>query len=87
MHLQLEALQKLMRLLDPPLHAFFEERDCLNYFFCYRWLLLHFKRELAFEEVGFFLRPFVSVSMLFVAPCSGSGTWGLHVEESMRFYP
>ena len=35
----------------PPLHAFFARKDSLNYFFCYRWLLIHFKREFAFDEV------------------------------------
>lgn len=51
MHAQLLALRKLMQLLDPALHAFLEAKDALNYFFCYRWLLIHFKREFAFDEV------------------------------------
>jgi hypothetical protein len=37
--------------LDPQLHAFFEARDCLNYFFAFRWLLIHFKREFDFDRV------------------------------------
>ena len=51
MHSQLLALRKLVQLLDPPMHAFMEAKSCLNYFFCYRWLLIHFKREFAFDEV------------------------------------
>lgn len=51
MHTQLEALKSLVEHSDPELHSFFETRDCLNYFFCYRWLLVHFKREFEFEEV------------------------------------
>lgn len=51
MHRQLGALRGLLQLLDPQLHAFFEARDCLNYFFAFRWLLIHFKREFPFEQV------------------------------------
>lgn len=51
MHAQLLALRSLVQLLDPPLYAHLEAHDCLNFFFCYRWLLLHFKREFGFEEV------------------------------------
>lgn len=51
MHSQLLALRKLVQVLDPQLHAFFESKDCLNYFFCFRWVLIHFKREFKFDEV------------------------------------
>jgi hypothetical protein len=51
MHAQLLALRSLVRLLDPPLYAHLEAHDCLSFFFCYRWLLILFKRELPFEEV------------------------------------
>ncbi|GLC59853.1 hypothetical protein PLESTB_001542900 [Pleodorina starrii] len=51
MNLQLGALRRLMQLLDPQLHAFFERRDCLSYYFAFRWLLILFKREFKFEEV------------------------------------
>lgn len=54
MHGQLLALRKLVQLLDPPLHAFMAAKSSLNYFFCYRWLLIHFKREFAFDEVSVF---------------------------------
>jgi hypothetical protein len=37
--------------LDPQLHALFEARECLNYFFAFRWLLIHFKREFPFDQV------------------------------------
>ncbi len=42
---QLGALRRLLQLLDPPLHAYLERRDCLNFYFAFRWLLVHFKRE------------------------------------------
>ena len=51
MHAQLGALAALMRLLDPPLASYLAERGADNYFYCYRWLLIHFKREFAFDEV------------------------------------
>ena len=52
MHAQLAALNSLVQLLDPELHAFLEAKGCTNFFFCYRWLLVHFKREFSFEEVS-----------------------------------
>lgn len=51
MHAQLVSLRKLLQLLDPQLYAFLEKKDCLNFFFCFRWLLIHFKREFPFDEV------------------------------------
>lgn len=50
MHSQLFALLKLVELLDSPLHNYFEQNDCLNYFFCFRWILLQFKREFEYEK-------------------------------------
>ncbi|KAL8223149.1 hypothetical protein R6Q57_020548 [Mikania cordata] len=49
MHSQLFALSKLVELLDSPLHNYFKQNDCLNYFFCFRWLLIQFKREFEYE--------------------------------------
>ncbi|KXZ41575.1 hypothetical protein GPECTOR_384g191 [Gonium pectorale] len=46
---QLAALRRL--LLDPPLHAYLERRDCLSYYFAFRWLLISFKREFKYDEV------------------------------------
>jgi hypothetical protein len=44
MHSQLLAISKLVQLLDNPLHDYFKQNECLNYFFCFRWILIHFKR-------------------------------------------
>ncbi|KAL3331915.1 hypothetical protein AABB24_032503 [Solanum stoloniferum] len=49
-HSQLFALSKLVELLDNPLHNYFQQKDCLNYFFCFRWVLIQFKREFDFEK-------------------------------------
>ncbi|XP_074379301.1 uncharacterized protein LOC141720661 isoform X2 [Apium graveolens] len=50
MHSQLFALSKLVELLDGPLHAYLEQHECLNYFFCFRWILIQFKREFEYER-------------------------------------
>ncbi|XP_073283363.1 LOW QUALITY PROTEIN: uncharacterized protein [Primulina huaijiensis] len=50
MHSQLFALSKLVELLDNPLHNYFQQNDCLNYFFCFRWILIQFKREFEYEK-------------------------------------
>lgn len=50
MHSQLFALGKLVELLDSPLHNYFKQNDCLNYFFCFRWILIQFKREFEYER-------------------------------------
>ncbi|KAH7444094.1 hypothetical protein KP509_02G064400 [Ceratopteris richardii] len=51
MHSQLLALSKLVQLLDFPLHNYLKQADCLNYFFCFRWLLIQFKREFSYGDV------------------------------------
>ena len=51
MHSQLMALRKLVALLDPPLFDYLASVECLNFFFCFRWILIHFKREFAYEDV------------------------------------
>ncbi|CAN6450988.1 unnamed protein product [Victoria cruziana] len=50
MHSQLLALSKLVELLDGSLHNYLKQADCLNYFFCFRWILIQFKREFVYEE-------------------------------------
>lgn len=50
MHSQLFALSKLVELLDSPLHNYFSKKECLNYFFCFRWILIQFKREFEFDK-------------------------------------
>lgn len=40
------------QLLDPQLQAHLESIDALSYFFCFRWLLVLFKREFRWECSG-----------------------------------
>lgn len=45
---------QLVELLDNPLHDYFKQKDCLNYFFCFRWVLIQFKRQAAYSLFIFF---------------------------------
>jgi len=51
MHKLLLNLRKLLQVLDPQLHDYLEKNDAINLFFCFRWLLIDFKREFSFENV------------------------------------
>lgn len=51
MHAQLSSLRKLIQQLDPPLWSHFQQKDATNLFFCYRWILILFKREFNFDQV------------------------------------
>ncbi|CEG74577.1 hypothetical protein RMATCC62417_09764 [Rhizopus microsporus] len=51
MHAQLKTLNLLVQFMDPVLHKRFEEIDISNLFFCFRWLLVWFKREFDWEDI------------------------------------
>ncbi|KAJ4457097.1 putative TBC1 domain family member 15 [Paratrimastix pyriformis] len=48
---QLERVGSLVRIASPPLARHLAEVGADNYFFCFRWCLLHFKREFAYTDV------------------------------------
>ncbi|KAG6879524.1 hypothetical protein C0992_001857 [Termitomyces sp. T32_za158] len=48
---QLSALQQLIGIMDPELYKHLEKTDALNLFFCFRWVLIAFKREFPFNDV------------------------------------
>ncbi|TFK92109.1 RabGAP/TBC [Polyporus arcularius HHB13444] len=48
---QLSTLQQLISVMDPELYRHLEKADGLNLFFCFRWILISFKREFSFEDV------------------------------------
>lgn len=48
---QLLLLQQLVALMDPELYKHFEKTNGLNMFFCFRWVLVAFKREFPFEDI------------------------------------
>jgi len=47
---QLSLLLDLLRLMDIELYEYFEKLNCLHLFFCFRWLLVIFKREFDFYD-------------------------------------
>ncbi|OAD77895.1 hypothetical protein PHYBLDRAFT_108322, partial [Phycomyces blakesleeanus NRRL 1555(-)] len=51
MHGQLKTLDSLIRFMDPELYKHFEQTETANLFFCFRWLLVWFKREFQWEDV------------------------------------
>ncbi|KAF8078006.1 rab-GTPase-TBC domain-containing protein [Lyophyllum atratum] len=48
---QLLTLQQLIGVMDPELYKHLEKTDGLNLFFCFRWVLIAFKREFPFNDV------------------------------------
>ncbi|TFY73151.1 hypothetical protein EWM64_g10861, partial [Hericium alpestre] len=48
---QLSTLQQLIQVMDPELYRHLEKTDGLNLFFCFRWILIAFKREFPFDDV------------------------------------
>ncbi|KAJ3254321.1 GTPase activating protein [Chytriomyces hyalinus] len=50
MRLQLETMQKLLRMTDPTLHAHLMRLNALNLFCCFRWFLCAFKREFTLQD-------------------------------------
>ncbi|ORX99752.1 RabGAP/TBC [Basidiobolus meristosporus CBS 931.73] len=51
MNRQLRTLEALIRFMDPPMSRHLEQTDSSNLFFCFRWLLIWFKREFEYENV------------------------------------
>ncbi|KAK9766721.1 GTPase activating protein [Basidiobolus ranarum] len=51
MNKQLRTLEALIRIMDPPMYRHLEKTDSSNLFFCFRWLLIWFKREFEYENV------------------------------------
>ena len=50
-HQQLGRLAALTRVADPQLFQYLENKDNNAMLFCYRWILIMFKREFAFHDV------------------------------------
>jgi len=51
MHTQLQTLRNICQELEPELFQYLEDRDCSNLYFCFRWLLIAFKREFSLPDV------------------------------------
>ncbi|ESO85851.1 hypothetical protein LOTGIDRAFT_221303 [Lottia gigantea] len=50
MKVQLSQIHKLMQVYDPELCHYLESHDSGNFYFCFRWILIMFKREFHFQE-------------------------------------
>ena len=48
---QLSQLVDLLKALDSDFYAYLDAKDSGNLYFCFRWLLIWFKREFAFTDV------------------------------------
>uniref|UniRef100_A0A0B6ZN35 TBC1 domain family member 15 n=1 Tax=Arion vulgaris TaxID=1028688 RepID=A0A0B6ZN35_9EUPU len=51
MKLQLSQIHMLMQVFDPELCAYLESHDSGNFYFCFRWILILFKREFNFGDI------------------------------------
>ncbi|XP_041352062.1 TBC1 domain family member 15-like isoform X2 [Gigantopelta aegis] len=51
MKVQLAQIHKLMQVYDPELCNYLESHDSGNFYFCFRWILIMFKREFHFHEI------------------------------------
>ncbi|XP_028409145.1 TBC1 domain family member 17-like [Dendronephthya gigantea] len=50
-HKQLDNLKTLLQYVFPRLYHHFEKNESANLYFCFRWLLILFKREFVFDDV------------------------------------
>lgn len=48
---QLSELYSLLKVVVPELTDYFKKHESSNMFFCFRWLLVHFKREFSQDEI------------------------------------
>ncbi|RIB10178.1 rab-GTPase-TBC domain-containing protein [Gigaspora rosea] len=53
MRQQLLTLEHLIKFMDPPLYKHLKNTESLNLFFCFRWILIWFKREFDWEHVKY----------------------------------
>lgn len=49
---QLSQLYHLLNFLEPQLATYLEHQESDSMAFCFRWLLIWFKREFSFEEIS-----------------------------------
>ncbi|EDO50033.1 predicted protein, partial [Nematostella vectensis] len=51
MKMQLHQLGVLLKFVDPGFYTYLEKHDSGNLYFCFRWLLICFKREFSFDDI------------------------------------
>lgn len=51
MHRQLLTMDMMLQFMDPGLYKHLESTESFNLFFCFRWLLVWFKREFKWDDL------------------------------------
>ncbi|XP_064396833.1 TBC1 domain family member 15-like [Halichondria panicea] len=51
MRQRLKQLRALLNITDPDFYSFLKEKETHNLYFCFRWLLVNFKREFSYEDI------------------------------------
>lgn len=51
MHRQLLTMDIMLQFMDPSLYKHLQNTESFNLFFCFRWLLVWFKREFSWDDV------------------------------------
>lgn len=87
---QLATIAHILKYLDPILHRSLEETDSLNMFFCFRWILLQFKREFSPADIcevwdAFWARSETEHFHLFFAVAAIESMRDKVISERMKF--
>lgn len=87
---QLKAIETLLRVFAPTLHAHLDRHRATDVAFCFRWLLVLFKREFGFEDVNrlwdtIFASPHTPQYEIFVAAAILRCVAGQIVEQSLSY--
>lgn len=48
---QFVAVNDILKAADPELYTYLVSKDCESLIFCFRWLLIWFKREFSFDDI------------------------------------
>ncbi|XP_031562961.1 TBC1 domain family member 15-like isoform X2 [Actinia tenebrosa] len=51
MKMQLHQLAVLLKFVDPLFYSYLEQHDSGNLYFCFRWLIINFKREFQYDDI------------------------------------
>ncbi|XP_030843900.1 TBC1 domain family member 15 isoform X1 [Strongylocentrotus purpuratus] len=48
---QLIQLNSLLQVIEPKFYSYLQSKESSNLYFCFRWLLIHFKREFTIDDI------------------------------------
>ena len=49
--IQLANLEALLEFIDPKFAEYLKKNESINMYFCFRWILILFKREFTFPDI------------------------------------